>query len=145
MHGQIRNTDNLAFHRSFAVSDVVLSLSGIFSLDWNLCLVLGIFGDIKKNMKMCKMTYLSFFWKSYLILFSTFIIVLRFYAAPLVQEAGQEGVQNAYPRFLIWSKLGENPGKIRGNLCKISENLHKCPENLSKHLTISAKLTPKLP
>jgi len=38
--------------------------------------------------------------------------------------------------------FGENPGKIRGNLCKISENLHKIPENLSKRLKIWAKMAP---
>jgi len=35
-------------------------------------------------MKMCKMIYFSLFWKSYLVLFLTFITALRFYAAPMV-------------------------------------------------------------
>jgi len=39
-------------------------------------------------MNMCKMNYFRLFWKSYFVLFLTFITALRFYAAPLVQEAG---------------------------------------------------------
>jgi len=35
-------------------------------------------------MKMYKMTYFSLFWKSYLVVFLTFITAFRFYAAPLV-------------------------------------------------------------
>jgi len=35
-------------------------------------------------MKMCEMNYFSLFWKSYLVLFLTFITALQFYAAPLV-------------------------------------------------------------
>ena len=79
------------------------------------------------------MNYFSLFWKSYLVLFSTFITALRFYAAPLVQKAGVR--TNGF-----W--FAENPGKIRGNLGKISENLHKIPENLSKRLKIWAKMAP---
>jgi len=35
-------------------------------------------------MKMCKMNYVNLFCKLYLVLFLTFILELRFYAAPLV-------------------------------------------------------------
>ena len=44
----------------------------------------GLFRDFRKSMKMCKMNYFSLFWKSYLVLFLTFITALRFYVAPLV-------------------------------------------------------------
>jgi len=57
----------------------VLSLLGILSLDWNFRPFLGIYGffrDILKSMKMCKMKFFSLFWKSYLVLFLTFITAL---------------------------------------------------------------------
>jgi len=62
----------------------VLSLLGILSLDWNFWPFLGMFRDLRKSMKMCKMNYFSLFWKSYLVLFLTFITALWFYVAPLV-------------------------------------------------------------
>jgi len=46
--------------------------------------LLALFGDLRKSMKMFKMNYFSSFWKSYLVLFLTFITALQFYAARLV-------------------------------------------------------------
>ena len=42
---------------------------------------------------------------------------------------GVQGVQ-AHPQNFLF---GENSGKIRGNLGKISEDLHRIPENLRKN------------
>jgi len=42
---------------------------------------MGIVKDFPESIKMCKMNYFSLFCKSYLVLFSTFIMALRFYAA----------------------------------------------------------------
>jgi len=58
----------------------VLLLSGILSLDWNFW---PFFMDFRKSMKMFEMHYFSLFFKSYLVLFLTFIMALRFYAGPL--------------------------------------------------------------
>ena len=44
--------------------------------------LLTLFRDFRKSMKMCKMNYFSLFCKSYLVLFLTFIMAFRFYAAP---------------------------------------------------------------
>jgi len=59
----------------------VLSLLGILSLDWNFWPFQGFFRDFRKSMKMSKMNYLSLFCKSYFVVFLTFIMALRFYAA----------------------------------------------------------------
>ena len=95
----------------------------LLALLWDFLGIKGFLRDFQKSMKMCKMNYFSLFWKSYLVLFLTFITALRFYAAPLVQEAGMR--TNSFDLV----KFRE---KIHGNLGKISKNLHKILENLSK-------------
>jgi len=45
------------------------------------------------------MNFFSLFWKSYLVLFLTFIITLRFYVAPLVCEAGCRGCRCTLKSF----------------------------------------------
>jgi len=56
----------------------------LLALLWDFLGIKGFLRDFQKSMKMCKMNYFSLFWKSYLVLFLTFITALRFYAAPLV-------------------------------------------------------------
>jgi len=75
-----------------------LELSTLFMDFLGIC---GFFRDFRKSMKMCKMKFFSLFWKSYLVLFLTFIIALRFYVAPLVCEPGAGGVSSPL-KVLIW-------------------------------------------
>ena len=120
-------------------SHAVLSLIGILSLDWNLWPFLGIWGffrEFRNCAEMCKMNYFSLFWKSYFVLFLTFIIPLRFHGALLVQEAWVQGVQ-AHAQVLIWWKSWKNPLKSGQNLWKPSQNpwkSEKTPENMSRNV-----------
>ena len=79
------------------------------------------------------MKFFSLFWKSYLVLFLTFIIALRCYVAPLVYHAGCKHTHKSFDLV-----------KIRGNLGKISENFHKIPKNLSKSLKMWARMALKM-
>jgi len=62
-------------------------------------------------MKMCKIKFFSLFCKSYLVLFLTFIIALRFYVAPLVCEAGCRGCKRA-PKCFDLVKIREKSVEI---------------------------------
>jgi len=42
----------------------------------------GFFRNFRKSLKMCKMNHLTLFYKSCSVAFLTFIMALRFYAAP---------------------------------------------------------------
>jgi len=57
------------------------------------------FRDFRKSMKMCKINSFSLFCKSYLVLFLTFIMALRFYAAATQMEGFFDGF--AFVRALL--------------------------------------------
>jgi len=67
------------------------------------------------------MKFFSLFWKSYLVLFLTFIIALRFYAAPLVWEAGCRGCK-CTPKSFDLVKIRE---KSQGRLGKSVQTFTK--------------------
>jgi len=65
---------------------------------------------------MCKMNYFSLFWKSYLVLFLTFITALQSYAVPLVQDAGVR--TNSFDLVKIMEKSVEIWAKFRKTFTK---------------------------
>jgi len=84
---------------------------------------------------MRKRNYFSLFWKSYLVPFLTFITPLRFYAAPLVWEAGMR--TNSFDLVIIREKTWKSWQNLK--------NLHEIPENLSKRSKYEQKWHPTAP
>ena len=64
------------------------------------------------------MKYFSLFWKSYLVLFLTFIIALRFYVAPLVYHPGSRGCKRN-PKSFDLVKIREKSLEIWAKSLKI--------------------------
>ena len=79
----------VGFVRGLELSTLSMDCLGIY----------GFFRDFRKSMKMCKMKFFSWVWKSYLVLFLTLIITFRFYVAPLVCEAGCRGCKRTLKSF----------------------------------------------
>ena len=86
-------------------------------------------------MKMCKMNYFSLFWKSYLVLFLTFIIAHRLYVAPLVQEAVVQRCKRTTKSFHLM-KIRAKSVEICAKSLKPSRNPCKSEqttENMNKN------------